>query len=168
MGHYQNLRSINISLRLATMDDCWDILRWRNDPVSIAFSPTGEVALEIHEKWYLNVLQKPSTRLYLIVNLEQQKVGMIRFDRRDEEAEVSINLNPDFRQQGYGKKSLSLAFEEYLSQENVHTITARIMQHNEISKKLFESFGFHFLRIDGSDSRIFHYALDRKSFLERT
>ena len=94
---------MEITLRFAERKDSLDILAWRNDPVTVRFSPTGAVKLEDHLKWFEDKLSSLNTNIFIALQ-EQNKIGMIRFDREGRSAEVSINLDPRYRGKGYGKQ----------------------------------------------------------------
>ena len=137
-------------LRFAGKEDCEDIFRWRNDPVTIMYSPSGAVQLENHLRWFEEKLNSPNTHLFIALNEKSEKIGMVRFDiqagerkqNEGNEAEVSINLNPSFRSQGYGKKVLQEALDIYFANFPVSLISARIMPKNLVSLNLFQKMGF--------------------------
>ncbi len=143
-GHVemQGEKNENLLLRFAQEEDCNDIYEWRNDPITIRFSPSGGVEYKNHLQWFAKKIKDQNTQLFIILNQEQQKIGIIRFDKEEEKAEVSINLNPKHRRQGYGKKSLQKALEIYFNNFNIDEITARINPENEASLKLFLGLGF--------------------------
>ncbi|MBL8771318.1 MAG: GNAT family N-acetyltransferase [Phenylobacterium sp.] len=128
-------------LRRATEADCVDLWRWRNDPVTRAMSRTSdEVDLAAHTAWFRGALLNPSITL-LIGETDDGKVGMVRFDHRDE-TEVSINLNPAFRGQGLSMALLGQALESVAG-----AVFAEIKDENAASRRLFERAGFR--RIGG-------------------
>lgn len=143
-----------IILRFAAQEDCLDIFTWRNDPVTIAVSPSGAVRWEEHIVWFEEKMNSPQTQLFIATNEKAEKLGIIRFDRqketkrekREEEkedaAEVSININPFFRSQGYGAMVLQQALDIYFANFPVQTIFAQIMPENIVSLKLFRKMGF--------------------------
>ena len=139
-----------IILRFAGKEDCEDIFRWRNDQVTVMYSQSGTVQWENHLRWFEEKLNSPDTHLFIAVNGTSEKIGMVRFDIQPEEekekegkkAEVSINLNPSFRSQGYGKKVLQEALDIYFANFPVQLIFARIMPKNLVSLNLFQKMGF--------------------------
>ncbi len=141
-----------IMLRFAALEDCQDIFTWRNDPVTIAVSPSGAVQWENHLAWFKEKVHSPHSHLFIALNEKAEKIGIIRFDRQkeapsgdgeeEEEAEVSINLNPLFRSQGYGAMVLQQALDLYFANFPVQKIFARIMPENIVSLNLFRKMGF--------------------------
>lgn len=136
----------DIGLRPAKEEDCWDIFRWRNDPITIRFSPSGVVRTEEHEQWFRKRLNSKDTVFYIIYKTEgearENKMGVIRFDQSKDHAEVSINLDPAHRGVGYGVIALKKAITLYFKEAPVKKITARIMYQNIPSRKLFMKLGF--------------------------
>lgn len=138
-----------IFLRPAQKDDCLDIFNWRNDPVSVMFSPSGKIKFEEHEVWFNKKIEDPQTSIIVITNLKKEKVGMIRFDKDKKKAIVSINLNPKYRGKGLGKESLRLAIKKYFNNFDVEEIVAKIDPKNVVSQNLFFKLGFG--KCDSSD-----------------
>ncbi len=134
---------IDILLRIAIADDCDDLFNWRNDPITVKYSPTGKVEYSDHIRWFEKKIKDKQCLIWIIIDKNNQKVGMIRFDNEEEQnAEISINLNPLFRGMGYGKKSLQKAIELYFKDYPFHKIIAKIYSTNIASLKLFNSVGF--------------------------
>lgn len=138
-----------IMLRFAALEDCQDIFTWRNDPVTISVSPSGAVRWENHLAWFEEKTHSPHSHLFIAINEKTEKIGIVRFDRQNEvekgegeAAEVSINLNPSFRSQGYGAMVLQQALDIYFANFPVQKIFARIMPKNIVSLNLFRKMGF--------------------------
>lgn len=139
-----------IILRFAAQEDCQDIFTWRNDPVTIAVSPSGAVQWENHLAWFKEKSHSPHSHLFIAINEKAEKIGIIRFDRQkethsgdgEEKAEVSINLNPSFRSQGYGALVLQQALDLYFANFPVQKIFARIMPENIVSLNFFRKMSF--------------------------
>jgi len=140
-----------IYFRFADEKDIKDIYRWRNNPVTVKFSPTGKVEYKEHVKWFSQKLKDSNTNLLIIINQDMDKIGIVRFDQQRDKAEISINLNPDYRSQGYGKICLIKALNLYFSNFEVNEVTARIHPKNTVSQKLFFKIGFNhdYKMVDG-------------------
>ncbi|MFC1801734.1 GNAT family N-acetyltransferase [Nanoarchaeota archaeon] len=131
-----------VYFRLAKEEDCDDLFKWRNDPITVKFSPTGKVKYENHVNWFKNKIKDPDTHIFIITNQSAEQIGMVRFDKNGEKAEISINLNPEFRGLGYGKLSLRKALEFYFNNFHTNIMIAKIDPNNIISQKLFFNMGF--------------------------
>ena len=100
----------NISIRKAKRTDLSDVFLWRNDRYSRDnFFNQEPIEFTSHAKWYQRALVDPDMFLFIGL-LESKKIGVCRFDVKEENtsAEISINLNPIFR----GKKSVKIIFRK--------------------------------------------------------
>ncbi len=130
-------------LRFANEEDKEDVFIWRNDPESIKYSPSGKVNPEEHNKWYSQKIKDSQTQLFIITDEKGNKIGTIRFDFNNiNSQEISIALNPKFRGKGLGTKSLRLGVHTYFNNYNIKEITARVLNNNLASIKIFEKVGF--------------------------
>ncbi len=155
-----------ISLRLIEEKDSLDIFNWRNDPITVEFSTTGEVEYSQHETWFPRKIKDQNTDWLIITNSAQEKIGMVRFDKKDENtATVSINLNPAFRGRGYGQLSLERSLLYYFhkcKKESLSVcIKALIHDENVASHHIFRCCGF---KEDGKEGEEIRYSLTEDNF----
>lgn len=129
-----------LNLRRAAPEDSADVLRWRNDPVTIAASLSrAEVDLAEHEKWYASVLDDPARVLLIAEDRAGKKIGLVRFDKvASGFAEISINLAPEMRGQGYG----AILIEKGCRQLPDQCFIARVKVSNLASISVFKKAGF--------------------------
>jgi len=131
-----------LEIRRATEADSKEIWEWRNDPTTRANSiNTDEVCWDIHNNWYQKSLQNPDRFLYIGIDTNGNKVGMCRLDVVDKEIEVSINLNPAFRNQRLSAPLLTSSIRQFQKSANL-TLLATIKRTNIASKKCFLNAGF--------------------------
>lgn len=123
--------------------DSQRIWQWRNDPVTRAMSvTTEEIPWERHRAWYAQAAADPS-RVLLLASEGEAAVGMVRFDLRAlADAEVSINLNPQVRGSGQGRRVLAAACRWGFSALHRDCIYATIKPDNLRSIRTFEATGF--------------------------
>lgn len=130
-------------IRHTTIDDCHDIFDWRVDEESLraSFSRNKPDYTE-HRSWFENSLSNPS-RVMLLGEIDSRKIGVCRFDISENQllAEVSINMNPKCRGQGFGKNFLKESIAYYLAEKRCDLL-ARVKPTNIASLKIFESAGF--------------------------
>ena len=124
------------------------IWNWRNDPLTRQMFFNGEkISWKEHSSWYENALSDDSMKLY-VGEEKNIPVGMVRFDKCDKEKsifEVSINISPENRGKGLGKKLLTSSLFRIFNEElDCRVIKANVKKHNEYSNKLFRSCGFIF------------------------
>jgi RimJ/RimL family protein N-acetyltransferase len=130
-------------IRDADISDLLDIFIWRNDVYSRSmFVDTSAVKLNEHVDWYDRSLKDPLRTIYIGV-VEDIKVGLVRFDydKNSRTSEVSINLNPKSRGNGYGATLLSLSIDLY-RRTNQFKLVAIIKKENLSSLKIFEKCNF--------------------------
>lgn len=134
-----------IHVRRAVEADSRALFDWRNDPTTREGSvSTDVVEWPQHETWFRASLANPSRRIYIaeIDGSVESRVGMCRFDRDGDDAEVSINLNPAFRGRGISGAVLRAAIDAYRESEHPVGLIARIRPQNVASVRLFKSAGF--------------------------
>ena len=138
-----NLGCSCIKIRTARHDDSQKLFEWRNHPTIRAVSHnTNIISWESHQEWFASVLNAPDI-LLLIGQQENLPVGVVRFDIRGDEAEVSIYLAPYIQQSGQGRDLLQSAERWFAAnQPNVSKICAHVLECNERSHRLFLSSGY--------------------------
>lgn len=139
-------------IRKANQSDCKAIFDWRNDPHSREMSfDNREISYNDHVNWFEQSINNPLRELY-IGQLEQEKIGVCRFDYNEEtlSAEVSVNMNPRMRNKGLGKDFLVAAISLYESAKET-VLSARIKTENEASKRMFTHAGFTVARENETD-----------------
>ena len=145
----QNMCPVITVLR-ATENDSKDIWEWRNDELTKQKSITTEsISCETHSSWYEKSLVNPNLYLYLGFVNDNKKIGMCRFDVEIKKniAEVSINLNPQYRSKKFSPQLLSQAIAKFCEERNAD-LAATIKKSNIGSIKCFTNSGFTFERED--------------------
>jgi len=128
--------------RLAEQSDIDDLYHWINDPDTRAMSLNiNEIEYDEHRRWFLEKLSSDDNVLVMALD-NKQKIGNVRFEKRQSAARVSINLNPDFRGQGVGAEFLVVS-EKFIP-ENWHLklLMAEIRPENIASIKTFINAGY--------------------------
>lgn len=145
-GVQRVLRAIGYSsivIREATQADSEKLFLWRNHPSIRAVSRnTNPIEKPDHQAWFSAMLSG-SDSLLLIGECQGEAIGVVRFDVRADEAEVSIYLVPGRQAQGFGSELL-LATERWLikHRSDVLFIKAEVLGNNEPSQHLFHTVGF--------------------------
>mgnify|MGYP002034814466 CR=1 FL=1 len=139
----------NITLINAEARDSKLILKWRNDPLSREmFRGSHEISFEEHNSWYQKALQNCQIKILIAVN-NNRKVGVIRLNFNDinDVAEVSINLNPDFRGMGFGLEILKNC-TKYIERnfKKCSELTAEVKKVNGSSIKIFTNAGYKLVK----------------------
>ncbi|MGF1933568.1 MAG: UDP-2,4-diacetamido-2,4,6-trideoxy-beta-L-altropyranose hydrolase [Nostoc sp. ChiQUE02] len=140
----RHLEAKLFKLRLVCQEDCRLLWEWSNDPEvrAVSFS-TKPIAWENHVQWFQSRLDSFHYIIYIIVDINNLPVGMIRYELEGKEAIIAITIDQKFRHQGYGSNFIELGSEEISKSLNILSIHAYIKPSNEISIKAFSRAGFH-------------------------
>jgi len=147
-----------ITVSRATSADSRDIWEWRNDEKTKQMSiSSNDITWESHTSWFEESLKNPNRYLYVSYLNDKEKIGVCRFDidNTTHTAEVSINLNPLFRNKKLCEKILTEAIREFRGETNV-ALTATIQKINTSSIKCFLNVGF-FFENDDNDYNYYSY-----------
>ena len=132
-----------LRLREAHEGDRDAMHRWRNDPSVRTVSRSDEaIAPEGHRRWFAAAMADDERDL-LIAERDGEPAGVVRFDRADATAEISIYLVPG--RQGRGEGTALLAASERWLKENrpgVRLVTATVRPENRASLALFRRCGY--------------------------
>jgi len=138
-----NLGCTRIVMRKAHEADLKKIFEWRNHrsirPLSRNADP---ITWESHQKWFASVMASRD-RDILIGQFNEMPIGVVRFDKQGDCAEVSIYLVPDSNHFGQGR-NLLLSAEEWLksNRPKIRIIRACVLGGNEPSQRLFLGSGY--------------------------
>jgi UDP-2,4-diacetamido-2,4,6-trideoxy-beta-L-altropyranose hydrolase len=133
-----------LQVRPARAGDSERTHAWRNHPVTRSVSRnTAETTLADHERWLQGVL-RDERRSLLVAHVGALDVGVVRFDRiSDDEAEVSIYLDPALHGLGIGRNAL-LAAEQFVTHSRwaISKVVADVLETNRASQRLFATCGY--------------------------
>lgn len=136
-----------ISLRPAKESDLETLLKWRNDPITRRYSFNEQkISLNEHKKWFNEILSSDK-KLLLVVLKDKKKVGQVRFDMNDTEAEINVTIAPGWRGKGLGSCTIHKSCE-YLFKEKskIKKVNAKIKRENITSIKAFSNARFRGVR----------------------
>lgn len=132
-----------IRYRPATSTDTDLLLEWRNDPEARAvFRRSGVVDRETHSRWLGSVLSDP-TRILLVAEDDEGAIGSVRFDARDDSAEISVTIARERRGGGTGSRVIAESSRLYLAaRSEVKAVRAMVVEGNERSRRAFSAAGY--------------------------
>lgn len=145
------LKSNNINLRALEPEDLEFIYQIENDEniweVSNTQTPYSKFLIKQYlENAHQDIYEAKQLRLAICENSNNQVIGLIDlfdFDPKNSRAGIGIVIQQnENRSKGYGKEALELLINYSFSNLNLHQLYANIGSENEISKKLFTTFGF--------------------------
>ena len=133
----------DLELHPVTEADCELLWEWANDPVTRRNSfDSVPIPLERHKEWCRTKLQDPQCSFWMAITAKLGKIGVVRFDRHDSEAIISVALAPHARGKGYGKKLISSACDRVFALYGVDLVRALVKPTNKASVNAFEGAGF--------------------------
>lgn len=126
------------------MEDSQEVFLWRNEKTTRAMAFfTEKISWETHQSWFSTAIRGRGQVLFIGVE-NVMKIGVCRFDlsEEDNEAEVSINLNPRARGKKLSARFLSAAIAQFKTEFPHTELLAKIRKENELSLKCFRKCGF--------------------------
>ena len=137
-------------IRLAVKNDIKRVFLWRNTPeIMKSGGLKSSVSWRTHQEWYARAILGKDTLLYII----EPKCGAVRLDKKEDSAEISVYVLPDYQNQGRGTAAIKSATQKGFDAWQVKEIVAYILDGNEISKKSFEKAGY-FEQVSGRDGHV--------------
>ena len=129
--------------REGTIDDMRENWLWWNDSTTRKMMRTAAtVSWEDHVAWFESILQTPDRYLCMFEDAIS-KIGVVRFDPKDTPIyEVSINLNPLRRGQGFGAALIEAGIKYVVDRQQVEKFIAAVNKSNIASVKTFLNAGF--------------------------
>jgi UDP-2,4-diacetamido-2,4,6-trideoxy-beta-L-altropyranose hydrolase len=133
-----------VALRPAASGDARLLWEWANDPVTrrASFS-TAPILWSDHLSWLGAHLAAPTSLLLVGSDDAGEPVGQIRFERAGTVAEVSVNLAPDRRGQGYGATLVRVgAAHAFGHWAGLREVVGVVKVDNTLSMRAFQAAGF--------------------------
>jgi len=104
---------------------------------------TEEIQYDQHEEWYREALQNEEICILIGLDTSDEKIGMVRFQKKNDRVTISVAISPTIQGKGYGTAIIREGCSEYLKERIVvDEIVAEIKESNETSKKAFSKAGF--------------------------
>jgi len=146
-------------LRPAEKNDMRAVFEWRNHPDSRKnFGNSEEIDWPSHQKWFTKKLAEESTRIYIGI-YKDDRAGIIRFEKTEKGAEVSVNVRPGYSGRGIGTMLIRKGTSTYLSDAGpLKPVVARINKDNHASQRSFEKSGY--VKV-GEDKNQYIYSLEK-------
>lgn len=111
----------------------------------------NEITREEHSRWFLNKINHPNC-LYLLILLNDETIGSVRFDINERIAIISYHVDPQFHGKGFGLPVLKVGIEQFCSSnlyEKVEKIIGKVQVENVASIRIFEKMGFEQIEDNG-------------------
>ncbi|MFC1644079.1 GNAT family N-acetyltransferase [Candidatus Omnitrophota bacterium] len=136
------MRDDKLSFREAALGDCDLFYKWRNEELVRANSfNTGIVDYDEHAKWFHGKIDNDRCKMF-VLTIEEKPVGQIRFDMKEEAAEISVSICSEYRGRSLGKEGIKLLSDHIISNNYAKKILAYIKNGNDSSLKAFIATGY--------------------------
>lgn len=135
---------MRLTLRKATIQDCDDLYRYRNDPLTREQSfNQQEILYEQHCQWFKKALEDTQRVFYIGQIDKNEKCGVVRFDLQGKFfGEINVIVSPENRGQGIGSQLISQSCRLFFTETKRKLILSRIKKGNNASIKVFQKAGF--------------------------
>jgi UDP-2,4-diacetamido-2,4,6-trideoxy-beta-L-altropyranose hydrolase len=139
----QTQHQAHITLRRATLDDVMLYFEWANDPDVRKNSFSQEpIALEAHKIWFAKKLNDENAVLY-VLEVDGVAAGQIRFDLKNDDAEIGFSIAQKFRGKGLGSTILRYSCAALWREKGTSlSISGVVKTVNTASNRAFERVGF--------------------------
>lgn len=154
-------------MRLAREADKEALLNWRNNPNIMQFTRTKTaIPMGEHEIWFQGRLKILEREPIWIFTSGETRIGMTRLDLIDpieKGFEVSILVDENYQNAGFGKKMLFRTCAFALDRLAAEYIRAEIHYENQASINLFSKLGF--IKRSTNDEEFSTYDLKASSLI---
>jgi RimJ/RimL family protein N-acetyltransferase len=139
---YSHKGILVLTLKKAQPDDAKFVydLRFSTDVIQASLSSMTPT-FEEHLNWWNKKVNTGNHHLLLAFDGDN-KIGYLRYDITELNAEVSIALDPSLRGKGIGRQILQLGEEWLKENTDVTRIGAKVLQNNSKSLQMFKSQSF--------------------------
>ncbi|MEX1002979.1 MAG: UDP-2,4-diacetamido-2,4,6-trideoxy-beta-L-altropyranose hydrolase [Crocinitomicaceae bacterium] len=140
-----------IELRRVEQEDVQLLFQWANDPLvrSQSLNPKP-ITFEEHEQWLQNKLADKNSLLF-IGHQDEDAVGQIRFDQKEDHILLSYLVAEMYRGRGLGYELVARGLKALKLLVDQGEILAQVKLKNLASQKVFERLGF--VKFECSDNR---------------
>jgi len=119
-----------MELRVLSPIDCQDIREWRNQSMESLRTPY-ELTWEMQEDFYRNVICNPDSKhRYWALVIEPDKLvgigGITNIIWENRIGEISLLIDPECRDKGYGKEAVELLLDKAFNYLNLKTVCGEV------------------------------------------
>jgi spore coat polysaccharide biosynthesis predicted glycosyltransferase SpsG/GNAT superfamily N-acetyltransferase len=132
----------DIQFRKATREDSYQLWRLANDTKvrRNSFNPEP-ISYEQHLRWFEKKLESSSSIIY-VLDVSGVLLAQVRYDGKDETAEIDYAVIPGFRRKGLGTRILEITSENACRELGVSGVQGIVKKDNKASASSFLKAGF--------------------------
>ena len=132
-----------ITLKKGNEESCRLLWEWANDPsVRISSFSPNLIKWEDHKKWFSMKSNDPNCFIFIANDNNGIPIGQIRFDIQNEDAEIDVSIDRNYRNSAYGSMLIDEGIKELFKIKPVRKFHAYIKPENRRSLRAFEKSGF--------------------------
>ncbi len=134
-------------IRLIELEDL-EILRQMHNEENTLFWLTDifHVSIEEQKAWFSNMSLSRKNRRYTVLSRESNEIiGVVRLDKIDlvnKNAEIGVDIAPDYRRQGYAREIYECMFDYTFNALNLHRLSLVCLETNTTAQALYYKIGF--------------------------
>lgn len=142
------IKGKKVNLRAIKREDIEQLRRWRNLPEVLSMVREYRQIGEIHqERWFESLTDDRDQVLFSILRGADGSLlgvtGLTYINWVYRHGEISIIINPDESNKGYGTEALQMTLRHGFQTLNLHMICGEIYEFNITNRHVFEKVGFH-------------------------
>lgn len=128
----KNMLKIKLATHNYQIEDIMDICREEKEVMLYVFTKFVE-RVDVKNHWIND--------FYLLIE-EEKEIGFfqLKFTRKPNNASINLLIKKEYRNKGYGKQSLELAFDRVFNFYGFHRLMAQVYSPNKNSIKLFSKY----------------------------
>jgi len=137
------LHCFDLPLREVKKDDVEIYWNWANDETVRKFSLSSErITWDEHKSWFAEKIDDKNSYMFLALSPGLIPIGQIRFDIKNNEAEIDVSIVKKKRGLGIGKAIIKAGIKKFLSLRPEAYLAAHIKSDNRASIEAFMGAGF--------------------------
>jgi UDP-2,4-diacetamido-2,4,6-trideoxy-beta-L-altropyranose hydrolase len=135
---------MELNIRKANQDDCYQLFKWVNDPMVRESSFNSDrIEWDSHQVWFKEQLSRKDCWIYMATNKDEKSVGQVRFDQVSiSDVEVDVSVSSKYRGNGVGLSLIKFCIEKLRSDAEIKYVIAWVKESNISSLKTFIKAGF--------------------------
>jgi len=160
-----------LELRLMHEGDRQRLFDWADDAAARAASfSSAPISWEGHVRWFSERLQDRDSVIYIGENAAGEPLGLVRFQIKGEIAVLSVNVAPQVRGIGWGRRLIAFATHSLVRERSVRRIDAFVKLGNDASVRLFDAIGYRragIKQVAGQEALLFSQECDNRTRVDR-
>ena len=160
-----------LKFRLVREGDRRLLFDWAADPAARAASfYSAAISWEGHIGWFSERLQDCDSVIYIGENAAGDALGLVRFQIKGEIAVLSVNVAPEVRGIGWGRRLIAFATHSLVRARSVRRIDAFVKLGNDASVRLFDAIGYRragIKQVAGQEALLFSQECGNRTRVDR-